>query len=82
VATLGKEIEKAGIATVLITALPSIAQMVGVNRVLRGVSITSPTGDSSLSKGDEANLRRHIVELALEMLSTDVDPLTVWDVNS
>ena len=29
-----------GIATVFVTALPTIAQMVGANRVLRGVSIT------------------------------------------
>jgi glycine reductase complex component B subunit gamma len=82
VSTLGKEIERAGIAIVLITALPSIAQMVGVNRVLRGVSITSPTGDSSLGVRDEFNLRRHIVELALEMLTIDVDRVTVWDVTS
>lgn len=65
-----------------ITALPSIAQMVGVNRILRGASITSPTGDSSLATGDEATLRRRIVERALEMLAADVEPKTVWDVGS
>lgn len=63
-----------------ITALPTIAQMVGANRVLRGHAITSPTGDPSLSAGDEAELRRRIVERALEMLSTDVEPLTAWEV--
>lgn len=63
-----------------ITALPTIAQMVGANRVLRGHAITSPTGDPSLSAGDEAGLRRRIVERALEMLSTDVEPLTAWEV--
>jgi glycine/betaine/sarcosine/D-proline reductase family selenoprotein B len=64
---------------VFITALPSIAQMVGVNRVLRGASITSPTGDSSLAVGEESTLRRRIVERALDMLSVDVEPVTVWD---
>ena len=34
-----------GIATVYVTALPTIAQMVGTNRILRGVAITNPTGD-------------------------------------
>lgn len=63
-----------------ITALPSIAQMVGVNRIVRGASITSPTGDSSLATGDEAQLRRQIVARALEMLAVDVAPATVWDV--
>ncbi len=71
-----------GIATVVITALPTIAQMVGANRVLRGVSITHPTGDPSLGPAEERALRRRIVERALEMLATDVDPRTVWEVSS
>jgi hypothetical protein len=54
--------------------------MIGMNRVLRGVSITSPTGDVSLAVGDEATLRRRIVERALDMLSATVEPTTVWEV--
>jgi glycine/betaine/sarcosine/D-proline reductase family selenoprotein B len=71
-----------GIATVLVTALPTIAQMVGANRILRGVSITHPTGDPTLAIGDEHALRRRIVERALAMLSTQVDPLTVWELSA
>jgi len=66
---------------VFITALPTIAQMIGANRVLRGHAITSPTGDPSLAAGDEADLRRRIVERALEMLSTDFGPSTAWEVS-
>jgi hypothetical protein len=55
--------------------------MIGSNRVLRGVSITTPTGDSSQAVGEETSLRRRIVERALEMLTTDVEPVTVWEVN-
>ena len=62
-----------------ITALPTIAQMIGANRILRGVSITHPAGDPGLSLGDELELRRRIVERALEMLSTSVEPATVWE---
>ena len=63
-----------------ITALPTIAQMVGTNRILRGVSITSPTGDPSLAAaGDEHELRVAIVERALEMLGTEVGPTTIWE---
>ena len=69
-----------GIATVFVTALPTIAVMVGANRVLRGVSITHPTGDPSLAVGDEHALRRLLVERALDMLATDVQPATVWEI--
>lgn len=69
-----------GIPTVFVTALPTIAQMVGANRILRGVSITHPTGDPSLAIGDEHAFRRRIVERALEMLATEVEPTTVWEV--
>ena len=62
-----------------ITALPTIAQMVGANRILRGVSITHPTGDPSLAAGDEHELRVAMVRRALEMLRTEVEPGTVWE---
>jgi hypothetical protein len=64
---------------VLITALPTIAQMTGMNRILRGVSITTPTGDESLAAGDELALRTRIVARALSLLATDVAPGTVWE---
>ena len=62
-----------------VTALPTIAQMVGTNRILRGVAITHPTGDPSLAVGDELALRRRIVARALEMLTTEVEPTTIWE---
>lgn len=64
-----------------VTALPTIAQMVGANRVVRGMAITHPTGDPSLGPQAERALRILIVERALEMLGTDVDPLTVWELS-
>ena len=71
-----------GITTVCITALPTIAQMVGANRILRGVSITHPTGDPSLAVGDELAMRTRMLDRALEMLATDVEPRTVWEVDA
>jgi glycine reductase complex component B subunit gamma len=65
---------------VFVTALPTIAQMVGANRIIHGISIAHPTGDPSLSAGDEAALRRRIVQRALKMLATEVDAGTVWEV--
>jgi glycine/betaine/sarcosine/D-proline reductase family selenoprotein B len=64
---------------VFVTALPTIAQMVGTNRILRGVSITHPTGDPSLAAGDEHDLRVRIVRRGLDMLATEVGPTTIWE---
>ena len=63
-----------------VTALPTIAQMVGANRILRGVAITHPAGDPSLAADEEHALRVAIVRRrALEMLATEVEPRTVWE---
>jgi glycine reductase len=69
-----------GIATVFVTALPTIASMVGANRILHGVSITSPAGDPSRAPADERRFRRRLVERALEMLAAPVAPRTVWEI--
>ena len=49
----GEEIERAGIPTVFVTALPTIATMIGANRVVRGVAITNPFGDPERSPAGE-----------------------------
>jgi glycine reductase len=64
---------------VFVTALPTIATMIGANRVVRGVAITSPFGDPDRSPAGERALRRRIVERALELLETEVEPGTVWE---
>jgi glycine/betaine/sarcosine/D-proline reductase family selenoprotein B len=64
---------------VLVTALPTIATMIGANRVVRGVAITNVFGDPARSSGSELALRRQLVERALELLETDVEPGTVWE---
>jgi glycine/betaine/sarcosine/D-proline reductase family selenoprotein B len=64
---------------VLVTALPTIATMIGANRIVRGVAITNVFGDPARSSGSELALRRQLVERALELLETDVEPGTVWE---
>jgi len=64
---------------VFITALPTIATMVGANRTVRGVAVTNPVGEPSLSPEDEFALRRRMVVQALRMLATDVGSKTVWE---
>jgi len=51
--------------------VPNVAQMVGVNRVLRGQTITCVVGNSVLTKEQEKALRRKYVLRALEILQTD-----------
>jgi glycine/betaine/sarcosine/D-proline reductase family selenoprotein B len=72
---LAKEMERAGLPTVFVTSLPTIATMIGANRIVRGPAITHPFGV------DESE-RLRIVERALEMLETPVEPLTVWEVEA
>ncbi len=78
---LAQEFEQAGIPSVLITALPTIATHLGASRVLRGVAIAHPVGDPALPPAEEADLRRRIVDRALEMLETEVEPGTIWEID-
>jgi glycine/betaine/sarcosine/D-proline reductase family selenoprotein B len=71
---LAKEIERVGIPVVYVTSLPTVATMVGANRIVRGPAITHPFGL-------EAGERRKIVERALQLLETEVEPNTVWEVD-
>ena len=71
--------ERLGIPTAFITALPTIALQAGANRVLRGVSITHPVSDPRAS--DEVASRCAVVERALEMLETEIDHQQVWQVD-
>ncbi len=52
---------------VQITAVPNVAQMVGVNRILQGQSVTCVVGNSVLTKEQEKALRRQYVQKALEI---------------
>jgi glycine reductase len=76
---LAKEFEREGIPTVFVTALPTIAQMVGANRILRGVAITNPTGDPALEADEERAMRLALVRRAVDMLAAEVEPRTVWE---
>jgi hypothetical protein len=46
--------------------------MVGVNRILRGMTITNVLGDRSLTKEEEKALRRKYIVRALDILKMDI----------
>jgi glycine reductase complex component B subunit gamma len=63
-------LEKAGIPVVQITSALPIAEMIGSNRVVLGNGIVHVTGDAKLSADDEKDLRRRLVQKALDALQS------------
>jgi len=64
---------------VQITAVPNVAQMVGVNRILRGQTVPCVMGDATLDSEQEKDLRLRMILRALEILQMDAPgPTTVF----
>ena len=74
-----KEIERAGIPVVHVCTVTPISMTVGANRIVPAIAIPHPLGNPALDKDEEKKLRRHIVEKALEALTTEVDGQTIFD---
>ena len=70
---VAQEIEKSGIPVVNITAVPSVADMVGVTRILRGFTIPSVLGDLKLSKEQEKESRKRHIRRALSILQMEIN---------
>ena len=73
------ELEREGLPTAMISALPPVALDLGANRVVRGVKIPHPCGDPALEAEQGAALRERIVRGALAALSTRVDRPTIFE---
>ena len=75
-----KEIERAGLPAVVITAMTSVALAVGANRIVSAGRIPHPTGDPTQAPEHERAWRRGVVQTALKALSTPVEKQTVFEV--
>jgi glycine reductase len=75
-----KEIEKAGIAVVIMANLVPVATTVGANRIVPTISIPYPLGDPETSKEEQWKLRYKRVGIALDALETDIEEQTVFEV--
>ena len=64
--------EKAGIPVAQITAMTPVAKAVGSNRIVQARGIVYPLGDPELPANEEKDLRRRIVQQALDALATEV----------
>ena len=73
-----KEIERHGIPVVHMCTVVPISMTVGANRIVPTVAIPYPLGDPNLPADDEKELRRRLVEKALDALCTDVEEQTVF----
>jgi len=75
-----KEIERAGIPVVHVCTVTPISMTVGANRIVPAVAIPHPLGNPSLGAAEEKQLRRKIVQTALDALATKVDGQTIFEV--
>lgn len=76
---MAKEIERAGIAVSIMTAMPAIPLSVGANRVVRGVRVPHVCGDPALSEDKDRELGERIVRTALQALATPVAGPTLFE---
>ena len=54
-----------------VTAMTPVAKAVGSNRIVQARGIVYPLGDAELSANEEKDLRRRIVQQALDALATE-----------
>jgi len=52
--------------------------MIGVNRILQGINVTSVLGDTKLDREKEKKLRKKYIQRALEILNTKLDQPQVF----
>ncbi|MBS5663407.1 MAG: hypothetical protein KHW61_07055 [Clostridium sp.] len=78
---MSKELDRAGIPNVHITAFTTIAKSVGANRIVFGGEFTAPAGNPDLPIDREKVYRRKIIDKALEVLQMDITAPTVFTVD-
>ena len=74
-----KEIERYGIPIVHMASIISISKSVGANRIVPSIAIPHPVGNPELDLSEEKELRKSLVEKALEALSTEVEEQTIFE---
>lgn len=73
-----KELERAGLPTAHVCTMTPVAIMVGSNRIVPGSGVIHPVGNVDLGSNEEKNLRRTIVQKAIEALHTELKEQTVF----
>ena len=55
-----------------IASLVTICNVIGTNRIVKGVGIPYPLGDPEVTRIEGKKIRRKIVEKALQLLAKDI----------
>ena len=63
-----------------ICTVTPISMTVGANRIVPAIAIPHPLGNPALTPEEEYNLRKKIVNRALEALTTEVQDQTIFEV--
>lgn len=71
-----KEIERYGIPIVHMSTITTISDSVGANRIVPTVAIPYPVGNPNLTKEKEYELRKSMVNRALDGLTTKITETT------
>lgn len=74
-----KEVERAGIPVVHICTVTPISMTVGANRIVPAIAIPHPLGDPKRSADEEKDIRRNILNKALNALTTEVEDQTIFE---
>jgi glycine reductase complex component B subunit gamma len=75
---MAKEFERRRIPTVFISTIVPLAESIGPNRIIPGKAIPHPLGDPALSRTEEKEFRRRLVQRALAALETEIEGQTVF----
>jgi len=73
-----KELERAGLPTAHVCSIITIARTVGANRIVPSVAIPHPLGDPGKSPAQEQQIRRRLLEKALQAVETTISEQTVF----
>ena len=74
-----KAIEAAGLPIVHMCTVTPISMTVGANRIVPTIAIPHPLGNPALTREEEYEIRKALVEKALNALTTEVDGQTIFE---
>jgi len=74
-----KEVERAGIPVVHVCTVTPISMTVGANRIVPAIAIPYPLGNPAKTMEEEKQIRRKILNRALEALTTEVSEQTIFE---
>jgi glycine reductase len=74
-----KAIEAAGLPVVHMCTVTPISMTVGANRIVPTIAIPHPLGNPALTREEEYEIRKALVEKALAALTTEVDGQTIFE---